>query len=222
MRYWIVTIALWLSSRAWAKGPRILRSSFNGWKLSPARVKTSSDPAAADAADFAVLKEYGFTDFQSATYSRGGRMMQVKAAPFADASGAFVAFTFYRQPQMQTEQIGDGATSNNSRSLFHRGNILVDVTLQQITAMTAAAQRDQRQHFRIRCAIAAGHGELRCRCHAAPTDQAQSERGSRSFCRSADPAGCCCSRSSAGAEPRVWWIEADCPEVLPEPGFRPS
>jgi hypothetical protein len=141
MRYWIVTIALLLSSLAWAKGPSILPSSFNGWKLSPASVKTSSDPAAADAADFAVLKEYGFTDFQSATYSRGGRMMQVKAARFADASGAFGAFTFYRQPQMQTEQIGDGATSNNSRILFHRGNILVDVTLQQVTAMSAADLR---------------------------------------------------------------------------------
>src|SRR5260370_10945051 len=100
MRYWIVTIALLSSSLAWAKGPSILPSSFNGWKLSPASVKTSSDPAAADAADFAVLKEYGFTDFQSATYSRGGPTMQVKTAPFARANGALWCFTFYHKPPM--------------------------------------------------------------------------------------------------------------------------
>ena len=69
------------------------------------------DAAVADPADSAVLKEYGFTDFATATYARNGRKMRVKAARFGDASGAFGAFTFYRQPQMQVEQIGDRAAS---------------------------------------------------------------------------------------------------------------
>jgi hypothetical protein len=141
MRHSIVIIAFFLSSMAWAKGPNLLPSTFNGWTLSPASLKTSPDASGADPADFAVLKEYGFTDFQSGTYTRNGRKMQVKAARFADASGAFGAFTFYRQPQMQTEQIGDRAASNNSRVLFYRGNILTDVTLERVTAMSAADLR---------------------------------------------------------------------------------
>src|SRR5260370_35017563 len=57
MRYRIVTIALLLSSLAWAKGPSILPSSFNGGKLSPESVKTRSDPAAARPPQFAALND---------------------------------------------------------------------------------------------------------------------------------------------------------------------
>jgi hypothetical protein len=42
---------------------------------------------------------------------------------------------------MQAEQIGDRAASNNSRILFYRGNILADVTLERVTAMSAADLR---------------------------------------------------------------------------------
>src|SRR5262249_53253184 len=94
-----------------------------------------------DPADSAVLKEYSFTDFQTGTYTRNDRKMQIKAARFADTSGAFGAFTFYRQQQMQVEKIGDRAASNNSRVLFYRGNILVDVALERVTAMSAADLR---------------------------------------------------------------------------------
>lgn len=114
---------------------------FNGWAISQQSVKTGSDPRAADPADFAVLKEYGFSDFENATYTRNGRSMQVKAARFADASGAFGAYTFYVQPQMAAEQIGDEGSSNNSRVLFYRGNILVEVNLERVTAMSAADLR---------------------------------------------------------------------------------
>jgi hypothetical protein len=67
--------------------------------------------------------------------------MQVKAARFENASGAYGAYTFYTQPQMQMEKIGDGAASNNSRILFFRGNVLVDVVLERVTAMSAADLR---------------------------------------------------------------------------------
>lgn len=119
----------------------LLPPNFNGWKLSQNSVKAGTNPAAADPADFDVLKEYGFTDFESATYTRSGRSMEIKAARFKDASGAFGAFTYYVQPQMQAEQIGDRAASNNSRILFYRGNILVDANLAQVTAMSAADLR---------------------------------------------------------------------------------
>lgn len=119
----------------------LLPHSFNGWQLETQSLKTSSDPTAIDPADSAVLKEYGFTDSESATYSRNGREMQVKAARFNDASGAYGAFTYYVQPQMRVETIGDAGASNNARILFYRGNILVDVTLQQVTAMSGADLR---------------------------------------------------------------------------------
>jgi hypothetical protein len=90
-----------------------------------------------DPTDAPVLKEYGFAGFETASYSRYGRTMQVKAARFKDASGAYGAFTYYLQPQMQKEDIGDKGASNNNRVLFYRGNILVDSALGQVTAMSA-------------------------------------------------------------------------------------
>lgn len=125
----------------WAKEPRLLPQAFNGWELSQQSSKNGSDPVAADPTDFAVLKEYGFSDFESATYTRNGRSMHVKAARFNDASGALGAYTFYVQPQMHAEQVGDAGASNNSRVLFYRGNILVDANLERVTAMSGADLR---------------------------------------------------------------------------------
>lgn len=123
------------------KNPGILPPSFNGWQESAASVKASTDPAAADPADAAVLKEYGFSDVELATYARDDRKMRVKAARFNDTTGAYGAFTFYQSPEMRTEKIPDQGASFNSRILFYRGNILVDVSLDMVTAMSAADLR---------------------------------------------------------------------------------
>ncbi|HEU4414033.1 MAG TPA: DUF6599 family protein [Candidatus Angelobacter sp.] len=114
---------------------------FSGWQIDGKTVKSSSDPAASDPADFAVLKEYGFGQAEAATYRRSGREMQIKAARFNDATGAYGAFTYYVQPQMRSETIGDKAVSNNTRILFYKGNILVDVSLEHMSAMSAADLR---------------------------------------------------------------------------------
>ncbi len=104
---------------------------------------TSSDPAAADSTNAAVLKEYRFGDFASATYTRDdGRTLKVRAARFADASGAFGAYTFYLQPEMNKEQIGDQAASQGDRVLFYRGHVLVDAHFSQETPMSAAELRE--------------------------------------------------------------------------------
>jgi len=132
---------LFSSMLAFAKEPSVLPPSFNGWQLDKASVKTGSDPASADGADADVLKEYGFNDFESGNYLRNGRKMLIKIARFNDASGAFGAFTYYVQPQMQDETIGDRAASNNKRILFSRSNLLVDAALDQVTAMSAADLR---------------------------------------------------------------------------------
>ena len=119
----------------------VLPQTFSGWRLEPQSVKTITDPVAADPTDAVVLKEYGFTDVETAVYTRNGRSMQVKAARFNDATGAFGAFTYYVQPQMQVEKIGDQGASSNARILFFKGNLLLDVTVEHMTAMSAADLR---------------------------------------------------------------------------------
>jgi hypothetical protein len=141
MKRYLVVLFLLVSSVLWAMDAGFLPQSFNGWQLDKSSRKSGNDPAAVDAADSAVLKEYGFAGFESATYLRNGRKMQVKAARFNDASGGYGAFTYYVQPLMQAEKIGDLGASNNRRILFYRGNLLVDVTLEQVTAMSAADLR---------------------------------------------------------------------------------
>jgi hypothetical protein len=118
-----------------------LPQTFSGWHIDAGTVKTSKDPAAADPTDAPVLKEYGFTDLETATYSRNGRKMQIKAARFSDATGAFGAFTYYVQPQMQIEKIGDRGASSNTRILFFKGNILIDASVEHLTAMSGADLR---------------------------------------------------------------------------------
>jgi hypothetical protein len=118
-----------------------LPPAFSGWRIDSQSVKTSTDPAMADATDAPVLKEYGFADTEAATYARNGRKMQIKAARFNDATGAFGAFTYYVQPQMQVEKIGDSGASSNTRILFFKGNILVDVSVEHLSAMSGADLR---------------------------------------------------------------------------------
>src|ERR1700760_1993701 len=119
----------------------VLPKTFSGWQLDSQSLKTATDPAAADPADAPVLKEYGFAGVENGSYSRSGRKMQIKAARFNDASGAYGAYTYYVQPQMQVEKIGDQGASSNERILFFKGNILVDATIEHLTAMSAADLR---------------------------------------------------------------------------------
>lgn len=120
----------------------ILPQQFGGWQIS-GTIKTSTDPSTADPANAALLKEYGFASVESATYLRSdGRKLSVKAARFADASGTYGAFTYYKTPQMLKEEIGDQAASLNERVLFYRGNILVDAVFQKLSAMSAAELRE--------------------------------------------------------------------------------
>ena len=104
---------------------------------------TSTDPAAADPANAAILREYRFTDFAAATYTRDdGRTLKIRAARFADASGAFGAYTFYLQPEMARAEIGDQAATLGQRVLFYRGYVLVDAQFSQESAMSAAQLRE--------------------------------------------------------------------------------
>jgi len=122
--------------------PALLPQQFGGWEMQGSPQK-STDPAAADPTNAAILGEYRFTDLASSTYTRDdGRTLMVRAARFADASGAFGAYTFYLQPEMTKEQIGDQAASLGQRVLFYRGNVLVDAQFSKESAMSGAELRE--------------------------------------------------------------------------------
>src|SRR5271167_393965 len=137
-----VVFCLWLTGPVFADTGGLLPKSFAGWaETGPAR--TTSDAAQADAAYPAVLKEYGFTGAETVTYTReNGRKLTIKAARFKDATDAYGAFTFYRQPAMGTERIGTKAASANQRILFFRDNVLVDANFDRLTEMSAAELRE--------------------------------------------------------------------------------
>lgn len=132
---------LLVSAAVWAANPSsLLPPAFSGWQRA-GNPQVSKNPAQADPANAALLKEFGFQDFESATYNRDDRKLEVKAARFADATGAYGAFTFYTVSNMQAEQIGDQAASNVDRVVFRRGNVLVTAVFQEVTAMSAAEMR---------------------------------------------------------------------------------
>jgi len=123
----------------------ILPKEFGGWQMAGSS-RTSNDPSVADPVNAAVLKEYDFNSFESATYMRDdGRKLTLRAARFGDASGAYGAYTYYKTREMLIEKVGDGAASMNERVLFYRGNILVDAVFQKLSAMSAAELRELAQ-----------------------------------------------------------------------------
>jgi hypothetical protein len=124
------------ASPAASQTAAILPQQFEGWQLQGKR-QTSTDPAVADPANANVLKEYRFSDFESATFTRDdGRTLKIRAARFADASGAFGAYTFYLQRNMNKEEIGDQGASLSDRVLFYRGHILIDAQFSRESPMS--------------------------------------------------------------------------------------
>jgi hypothetical protein len=106
-----------------AAAQSLLPTEFAGWSLS-APVQESAAPEAADAANAAVLKEYGFQQVETAHYTNGDNKLNVRAIRFVDASGAFGAFTFFRRAGSIPEQIGRSAA------------------LDKVTPMTASELRE--------------------------------------------------------------------------------
>jgi hypothetical protein len=138
----LATVGFAASPAADSPVPPILPKQFAGWQIQGA-AQASKDAAAADPTNAALLKEYGFKDFESATYqSDDGRTLKIRAARFADASGAFGAYLFYVQPAMAREDIGDQSASADPRVLFYRGHILVDAVFSRVSPMSPANLRE--------------------------------------------------------------------------------
>lgn len=121
---------------------QVLPAEFAGWQVHGA-VARSADPAVADAANAPVLKEYGFERMEKAAYTRDdGRNLTITAAVFADASGAFGAFTFYNSADMGEETIGSQAAFLNNRVLFCQQNVLVTAVFDKMSVMSASHLRE--------------------------------------------------------------------------------
>src|SRR2546428_13513344 len=93
------TLVLFLASPIFAAdvvpGP-LLPKQFGGWQIA-GPVQTSQDPVQADSVNSALLKEYGFTDFAAASYTRDdGRKVRLKAARFGDTRRGFGGFSLFQ------------------------------------------------------------------------------------------------------------------------------
>jgi hypothetical protein len=123
-----------------AQAAALLPTDFAGWtKNGP--TETGTTPDAADRANADVLKEYGLKDFAVAHYDHGGGRATVRAMRFADATGAYGAFTFYRKAEMRTKDIGKGGALNASANevLFWNGQTLFDATFDHAGSAEIAA-----------------------------------------------------------------------------------
>jgi hypothetical protein len=126
----------------------LLPDSFAGW-VAAEPLKTLTDAAQADPTNAAALKEYDFTDAALAGYRRSGETLSLRALRFHDASGAYGAYSFYRQNGWPKEEIGSGATSNHNRVLFWLGNIVVDANFSHIGPMSGSELRELAGHLPI-------------------------------------------------------------------------
>jgi hypothetical protein len=119
----------------------LLPDAFAGWVAAGAP-KMITDAAQADSANAAALKEYDFSDAALAEYKRSGETLSLHALRFKDASGAYGAYSFYRQNGWPKEEIGTGATSNHNRVLFWVGNVVVDANFSRIGPMSGSELRE--------------------------------------------------------------------------------
>ena len=119
----------------------LLPESFAGFDLQGKLDKTTA-PGTADPSNAQVLVEDGFRDFALGSYKNDINTVTVRAMRFADATGAYAAYTFYRIPGMAPEDIGKGGAANGDRVLFWNGATVVDAKFDHLTAMSAAALRE--------------------------------------------------------------------------------
>ena len=119
----------------------LLPEAFAGW-VAADKPKSVSDPATLDGANAAALKEYGCSGGMAAEYKRGSETLSIKALTFQDVSGAYGAYSFYRQNGWPKADIGTGAASDKNRVLFWKGTTVVDATFSHVGAMSASELRE--------------------------------------------------------------------------------
>lgn len=122
------------------KARALLPDVFDGWiAAGPPTPLTDADQA--DTANAAALKEYNFTYGLLANYKRGDETLSLRALRFTDTSGAYGAYTLYRQNGWPRADIGAGGASDHNRVLFWQGDTVVDANFSSIGPMTAGEMR---------------------------------------------------------------------------------
>ena len=124
-----------------AKPKPLLPNAFSGWVAVQAP-KIVTDPAEADSANVTALKEYDFVSVTLGQLQEGRETLSLHALSFQDLSGAYGAYSFYRQNGWPKADIGSGAVSDKNRVLFWQGNTVIDATFSQIGPMSAAELRE--------------------------------------------------------------------------------
>lgn len=119
---------------------------FDGWVTAePSKVVT--DASQADPANAAALKEYGFNAAVLANYKREGDTVSLRALRFGDESGAYGAYSYYRQNGWAKADIGMGAASDHNNVIFWQGTTVVQATFSRIGPMTAGELREIARHL---------------------------------------------------------------------------
>jgi hypothetical protein len=113
-----------------------LPKAFAGWVQAGSGAKPNLT-----ADQQSLLKEFGLKTVQEAQYAQNGRHLDLTVYQFPDYTGAYGAFTFWREPNMNVQKVGDEAATGEDRVVFFRGNILVDAKFDKVNAMTLGQLR---------------------------------------------------------------------------------
>jgi hypothetical protein len=122
------------------QGP-LLPEAFAGW-VAKEKPRQVGNPAEMDSANAAALKEYGCSGGMMGSYKRAGETLNLKALSFQDVSGAYGAYSFYRQNGWPKVEIGTGGASDKNHVLFWKGNTVVDATFSHVGPMSAGELRE--------------------------------------------------------------------------------
>lgn len=106
---------------------QLLPDRFAGW-VATGVPTTGTSAVQADQGNADALNEFGLKDFAEGTYRRANGKLTVRAMRFADATGAYGAYTFYRTPQMKDEAIGGGGAGDPHTTVFWSGATLISAT----------------------------------------------------------------------------------------------
>ena len=119
----------------------LLPQALDGW-IADGPAKPLADAENADPQNAAALKEYEFTGGATDSYKRDGETLTLRALRFQDASGAYGAYSFYRQNGWPKADIGAGAASNKNRVIFWKGDTVIDADFSHIGPLAASELRE--------------------------------------------------------------------------------
>ena len=122
------------------QGP-LLPDAFAGW-VAKEKARQVGSAAEMDGANAAALKEYGCIGGMVASYTRSDDTLTLKALSFEDVSGAYGAYSFYRQNGWPKAEIATAGASDRNHVLFWKGNTVVDATFSRVGPMSAGELRE--------------------------------------------------------------------------------